>query len=229
MWGCVKTGYRFFSSLSFHIGPTSFAPNIIVFRSGPLKGWIVLASLFRVVSIWVFWSNHQCNTIACADAGPICQIKPIIIVFIFCRWVGKMTVVKLEWRLLGFAGTGKLPGKKWLLGWENHFVKLESGGCWDLMGFLLLRCLLSKRLVVLAYIGGLSFFFLPYRFGGVGERGMVLLHVNDPPFFTTPCGILQEAKRCKKMVSHFPWNLAEHILGIRIISYTFVYYNTSLT
>ena len=247
---------------------------------------------------------------------------------------GKSFLIVGEWRLLGFAGTGKLPGKKWFLGWENHFVKLESGGCWDLlgiffavsilllarlpgkesggcwdllgflllrclllfgrvpgkkmifgwgkwffwtwrlaiagicwdfsffalstatstwqtarkkmifgsgksffwnwrvaiagicwdfffygvdcclagcpekndfwvgkiiflkletsgcwdlMGFLLLRCLLSKRLVVLAYIGGLSFFFLPYRFGGVGERGgMVLLHVNDPPFFTTP-------------------------------------------
>ena len=69
------------------------------------------------------------------------------------------------------------------------FLKLETSDCWDLMGFLLLRCLLSKRLVVLAHIGGLSFFFLPYRFGGVGERGgMVLLHVNDPPFFTTPCG-----------------------------------------
>ena len=40
------------------------------------------------------------------------------------------------------------------------------------------------------YIEGLSFFFLPYRFGGVGERGgMVLLHVNNPPFFTTPCVI----------------------------------------
>ncbi len=36
-------------------------------------------------------------------------------------------------------------------------------------------------------LGGLSFFFLSYRFGGVGERGgMVLLHVNGPPFFTTP-------------------------------------------
>ena len=69
------------------------------------------------------------------------------------------------------------------------FLKLETSDCWDLMGLLLLRCLLSKRLVVLAYIGGLSFFFLPYRFGGVGERGgMVLLHVNDPPFFTTPGG-----------------------------------------
>ena len=34
---------------------------------------------------------------------------------------------------------------------------------------------------------GVIVFFLPYRFGGVGERGgMVLLHVNDPPFFTTP-------------------------------------------
>ena len=46
---------------------------------------------------------------------------------------------------------------------------------------------LSKRLVVLTYIGGLSFFFLPYRFGGLGERGgIVLLHVNDPPFFHNP-------------------------------------------
>ena len=43
-----------------------------------------------------------------------------------------------EWRLLGFAGIffavsilllARLPGK-------------ESGGCWDLLGFLLLRCLL---------------------------------------------------------------------------------------
>ena len=42
----------------------------------------------------------------------------------------------------------------------------------------------QKRLVVLTYIGGLSFLFLPYRFGGLGERGgMVLLHVYDPPFF----------------------------------------------
>ena len=176
--------YRFFSSLSFHIGPTSFAPNIIVFRSGPLKGWIVLASLFRVVSIWVFWSSHQCNTLACADAGPICQIKPINHVCIFCRWVGKMTVVKLEWRLLGFAwicwdfffysvdccladcpekmifgsgksflivgecrllgfaGTGKLPGKKWFLGWENHFVKAGICCCF----FFAVSILLLARL-----------------------------------------------------------------------------------
>ena len=36
------------------------------------------------------------------------------------------------------------------------------------------------------YLGG-NRFFLPYRFGGLGERGsMVLLHVNNPPFFTTP-------------------------------------------
>ena len=76
------------------------------------------------------------------------------------------------------------------------FLKLETSDCWDLMGFLLLRCLLSKRLVVLAYIGGLSFFFLPYRFGGVGERGgMVLLHVNDPPFFTTPCDYIRTKGR----------------------------------
>ena len=69
--------------------------------------------------------------------------------------------------------------------------KSLTSDCWDLMGFLLLRCLLSKRLVVLAYVGGVIVFFLPYRFGGVGERGgMVLLHVNGPPFFTTPHGIL---------------------------------------
>ena len=48
---------------------------------------------------------------------------------------GKSFLIVGEWRLLGFAGTGKLPGKKWFLGWENHFVKLESGGCWDLLGF----------------------------------------------------------------------------------------------
>ena len=42
---------------------------------------------------------------------------------------GKSFLIVGEWRLLGFAGTGKLPGKKWFLGWENHFVKLESGGC----------------------------------------------------------------------------------------------------
>ena len=53
---------------------------------------------------------------------------------------GKSFLIVGEWRLLGFAGTGKLPGKKWFLGWENHFVKLESGGCWDLLGFFL-RCL----------------------------------------------------------------------------------------
>ena len=35
-------------------------------------------------------------------------------------------------------------------------------------------------------LGGYRF-FLPYRVGGLGKRGgMVLLHVNDPPFFTTP-------------------------------------------
>ena len=126
----LETLSFFFPSLSFHIGPASFAPNIIVFRSGPLKGWIVLASLFRVVSIWVFWSSHQCNTLACADAGPICQIKPINHVFIFCRWVGKMTVVKLEWRLLGFAWTffccvfcclARCPGKNDFWVGENIF------------------------------------------------------------------------------------------------------------
>ena len=53
---------------------------------------------------------------------------------------GKSFLIVGEWRLLGIAGTGKLPGKKWFLGWENHFVKLESGGCWDLLGFFL-RCL----------------------------------------------------------------------------------------
>ena len=63
--------------------------------------------------------------------------------FFFCGvrakndfWVGKITFLK---RLLGFAGISsfavsipllaRLPGK-------------ESGGCWDLLGFLLLRCLL---------------------------------------------------------------------------------------
>ena len=102
-----------------------------------------------------------------------------------------------EWRLLGFAGISSftVSTAAWRAAREKNdfwvgkiiFLKLETSDCWDLMGFLLLRCLLSKRLVVLAYIGGLSFFFLPYRFGGVGERGgMVLLHVNDPPFFTTP-------------------------------------------
>ena len=48
---------------------------------------------------------------------------------------GKSCLIVGEWRLLGFAGTGKLPGKKWFLGWENHVVTLESGGCWDLLGF----------------------------------------------------------------------------------------------
>ena len=34
---------------------------------------------------------------------------------------------------------------------------------------------------------GVIVFFLPYRVGGLGKRGgMVLLHVNDPPIFTTP-------------------------------------------
>ena len=138
----------FFSSSSFHISPTSFAPNLIVFRSGPLKGWIVLASQFRVVSTLAFWFKHQCNTLACADAGPICQIKPINHVFILCRWVGKMTFVKLEWRLLGFAWIsfllcllllGTLSRKKCFLGRENHFFLI---GEWRLLGFLLLRCLL---------------------------------------------------------------------------------------
>ena len=221
--------YRFFSSLSFHIGPTSFAPNIIVFRSGPPKGWIVLASLFRVVSIWVFWRSHQCNTLACADAGPICQIKPINHVYIFCRWVGKMTVVKLERRLLGFAwiffavssaASHTVPEKNdfwvgeiifnswrvaaagicwdWQTAWkkvifglgksfceigewdllgffalstatwqtarvgEVIFLKLESGDCWDLLGFLLLRCRLllgglpGKKMI---FGSGKSFFW----------------------------------------------------------------------
>ena len=34
---------------------------------------------------------------------------------------------------------------------------------------------------------GVIVFFSSLSFWGVGERGgMVLLHVNDPPFFTTP-------------------------------------------
>ena len=37
------------------------------------------------------------------------------------------------------------------------------------------------------YWGGIVF-FSSLSFWGVGDRGgMVLLHVNDPPFFTTPC------------------------------------------
>ena len=114
-------------------------------------------------------------------------------------WVGEIIFLKIgEWRLLGFAGISSftVSTAAWRAARKKNdfwvgkiiFLKLETSDCWDL-GFLLLRCLLSKRLVVLAYIGGLSFFFLPYRFGGVGERGgMVLLHVNDPPFFTTPHG-----------------------------------------
>ncbi len=47
-------------------------------------------------------------------------------------------------------------------------------------------------------LGGLSFFFLSYRFGGVGERGgMVLLHVNGPPFFTTPYHYMVELGKVK--------------------------------
>ena len=81
--------------------------------------------------------------------------------------------------MLGFAGISSFTvstaawraARKKIVFWVGKiiFLKLETSDCWDLMGFLLLWCLLSKRLVVLAYIGGLSFFFLPYRFGGVGD------------------------------------------------------------
>ena len=124
----------------------------------------------------------------------------------------------------------------WQTAWKKVIIGLGKSFCeigeWRLLGFDGISSFAVstvKETGCISLYWGVIVFFLPYRFGGVGERGMVLLHVNDPPFFTTPCGILQEAKRCKKMVSHFPWNLAEHILGIRIISYTFVYYNTSLT
>ena len=84
--------------------------------------------------------HHQCNTLACADAGPICQIKPINHVFIFC--------VKLDWRLLGFDWIsfllcllllGTLSGKNDFWVRKIIFLKLESGGCWDLLG--LANCL----------------------------------------------------------------------------------------
>ena len=96
-----------------------------------------------MVSIWVFCSSHQCNTLACADAGPICQIKPINFVFIFCRWVGKMTVVKLEWRLLRFAWIffccvfcclAQCPGKNDFWVGEIIFQSWRvaaAGICWD--------------------------------------------------------------------------------------------------
>ena len=57
--------------------------------------------------------------------------------------VGKMTFVKLEWRLLGFAWIsfllcllllGTLSGKNDFCVGKNIFLKLESGGCWDLLG-----------------------------------------------------------------------------------------------
>ena len=59
---------------------------------------------------------------------------------------GKSFLIVGEWRLLGFAGTGKLPRKKRFLGWENHFVKLESGGCWELLFFFAVSILLLARL-----------------------------------------------------------------------------------
>ena len=74
--------------------------------------------------------------------------------FFFCGvrakndfWVGKITFLK---RLLGFAGISPffaLPTATWQTArkkidfWvgEIIFLKLESGDCWDLLGFLLLR------------------------------------------------------------------------------------------
>ena len=93
-----------------------------------------------------------------------------------------------EWRLLGFAGISSFAvstaawqtARKKQDFWVGKiiFLKLEKSDCRDLLGFLLF-CVawqtdhsceigdpyrLSKRLVVLAYIGGLSFLF----FWGVG-------------------------------------------------------------
>ena len=73
-----------------------------------------------MASNWVFSNSHQCNTLACADAGPVCQITSTNQVFILCDWVGK-----LEWRSASWRGAGK----KIILGRENHFLKLERGDC----------------------------------------------------------------------------------------------------
>ena len=83
-----------------------------------------------------------------------------------------------EWRLLGFAGISSFTvstaawraARKKKDFWVGKiiFLKLETSDCWDLMGFLLLRCLLSKRLVVLAYIGWVIVFFSSLSFCGGG-------------------------------------------------------------
>ena len=80
--------------------------------------------------------------------------------------------------MLGFAGISSftVSTAAWRAARKKHdfwvgkiiFLKLETSDCWDLMGFLLLRCLLSKRLVVLAYIGGVIVFFSSLSFWGGG-------------------------------------------------------------
>ena len=58
-----------------------------------------------------------------------------------------------EWRLLGFAGISSFAvptavwqsaGEKKMFFWVGKmiFLKLETSDCWDLLRFLLLRCLL---------------------------------------------------------------------------------------
>ena len=124
---------------------------------------------------------------------------------------GKSFLIVGEWRLLGFAGTGKLPGKKWFLGWENHFceigewrlvicwdfsffalsiaawqtalgrgndsVKLESGDCWDLLGFLLLRCPGKKWF----WVGKITFLKRLLGFAGISPFLRCLLLLGRLP------------------------------------------------
>ena len=67
------------------------------------------------------------------------------------------------------------------------FLKLETSDCWDLMGFLLLRCLLSKRLVVLAYIlRGYRFFFFLIVLGGWGNVVAWSFYMLMTPLFSQP-------------------------------------------
>ena len=74
-----------------------------------------------MVSNCFFSNSHQCNTLACADAGPVCQITSINQVFILCGWVGK-----LEWR----SATWRGAGKKIIFGSGKSFSQI---GAWRLL------------------------------------------------------------------------------------------------
>ena len=101
----------------------------------------------------------------------------------------------LDFSFLCLQLLGRLPGKNIIFGSGKSFSgTVESGDCW---GFSRVCCVHNgvktpvktvKKTGCIRLYWGVIVFFLPYRFKGLGERGgMALLHVNDPPFFTTPC------------------------------------------